>query len=74
MMTNNITNDATTMQDWALQGIMCVDLSEAWLIYLNVMKNSQVLRLNDVYMCVCGAKMINPYLAESTFIYGIGLA
>lgn len=35
---NNITNDATTMQDWALQGIMYVDSSEAWLIYLNVMK------------------------------------
>lgn len=72
MMTNNITNNATTMQDWALQGIMYVDLSKAWLIYLNVMKNSQVPRLKDIYMGACGAKMINSYLTESTFIYGIG--
>ena len=71
-ITNNIVANNLTAQDWTLQGVIYVDINDAWIFYINAMKNSQVPTLKDFNIGSCGVRTMNPYSIESTFIYSIG--
>lgn len=71
-VTNNIIASNLATQDWTLQGVIYVDVNDAWLLYINAMKNSQVPTLKDFNIGSCGARTMNPYSIESTFVYSIG--
>ena len=69
---NNVARDNFSLEGWTLQGILYVDLSKYWTLYINAMKNSLVPTLKEIRTSSCGVKTMNPYSLQSTFVYGIG--
>ncbi|MGX2982790.1 hypothetical protein [Helicobacter sp. 23-1045] len=69
---NNTISQNLATQDWSLQGIIYFDINNAWLLYLNAMKTSQVPTLKDSNIGSCAIKTTIPYSLESNFIYSVG--
>ena len=71
-ITNNATADNISLDGWTLQGILYVDISKYVVLYLNAMKNSLVPTSKEIRTSTCGARTMNPYSLQSTFVYGLG--
>ena len=71
-ITNNATADNISLEGWTLQGILYVDISKYVVLYFNAMKNSLVPTLKEIRTSTCGARTMNPYSLQSTFVYGFG--
>ncbi len=71
-ISNNVATDNLSLEGWTLQGILYVDVGKYWTLYVNATKNSLVPILKEIRTSLCGAKTMNPYSLQSTFVYGIG--